>query len=151
MADRRLIDRRAQPVEASKARPAERRSARIARFDLKFRDSKCLGSGDGFLPPLPRGLPRQSLPLAKAGAVSRGRAFAGMTASVKASRLAEMTSFPRSLCPRKRVAGIHFGQRIPKLELEDAVRHLDEAIPVQEDAHDASRLAGIAGPPIGRL
>ena len=115
MAARRLIDRRAQAVEASKARPAKRRSARIARFELKFRDLKCLESGDGFPLPFPRGLPRQSLPLAKAG------------------------------------SGIHFGQRIPKLELEDAVRHLDEAIPVQEGAHDASRLAGIAGPPIGRL
>ena len=66
MAARRLIDRRAQPVEASKARPAERRSARIAL-------------------------------------------------------------------------------------LEDAARRIDGAIPVQEGAHDASRLAGIAGPPIGRL
>ena len=50
-----------------------------------------------------------------------------MTVSVKATCLAEMTSFPRlhprgqaprSSCPRKRVraAGIHSGQRIPKLE-----------------------------------
>ena len=61
--------------------------------------------------------------------LSRAHAFAGMTVSVKATCLAEMTSFPRlhprgqapqSLCPRKRVAGIHSGQRIPKLEVQGA-------------------------------
>ena len=46
--------------------------------------------------------------------------FRGMTASLKVMCLAEMTSFPRSLCLRKRVAGIHRliqGILNPELEL----------------------------------
>ena len=65
---------------------------RAAFSSLKFRDSKCLNQAID----------------------SR---FRGMTASAKVTCLAEMMSFPRSLCPRKRVAGIHFGQRTPKFEL----------------------------------
>ena len=37
---------------------------------------------------------------------------------VKAQQMISFSpSFPRNPCPRKRVAGIHFGQRIPKLDL----------------------------------
>jgi len=39
-----------------------------------------------------------------------------MTSFQRDTLLSGWPSFPRSLCPRKRVAGIHFGQRIPKLE-----------------------------------